>query len=41
MSTKSDSINRQRMIDMKGHGEVLKRNLKADRGKPQVKKGSK
>ena len=34
MSKKSDSINRQRVMDMKGHGEVLKRDIKEDRKKP-------
>ena len=31
MSAKSDSINRQRVMDMKGHNEVLMRDIKKDR----------
>lgn len=31
MSVKSDSINRQRVMDMKGHNEVLMRDIKKDR----------
>lgn len=31
MSKKSDSINRARVIDMKGHNEVLMRDIKKDR----------
>jgi hypothetical protein len=31
MSTKSDRINRQRIIDIKGHNEILMRDIKKDR----------
>ena len=31
MSSKSDSIYRQRIMDMKGHNEVLMRDIKKDR----------
>lgn len=31
MSAKSDSINRQRVMDLKGHNEVLMRDIKKDR----------
>lgn len=31
MSAKSDSINRQRIMGMKGHNEVLMRDIKKDR----------
>lgn len=31
MSTKSDSINRQRIINIKGHNEILMRDIKKDR----------
>lgn len=31
MSAKSDSINRHRIMDMKGHNEVLMRDIKKDR----------
>lgn len=38
MSEKSDSINRQRIMDMKGHNEVLMRDIKKDRGIVSAKK---
>lgn len=38
MSRKSDSINRQRIMDMKGHNEVLMRDIKKDRGTVKAKK---
>lgn len=34
MSKIADSVNRVRVMDMKGHNEVLKRDIKVDRKKP-------
>ena len=31
MSTKSDRINRQRIMDIKGHNEIIMRDIKKDR----------
>ena len=38
MSKKSDSINRQRIMDIKGHNEVLMRDINKDRGVVSAKK---
>jgi len=34
MSKLSDDLNRSRVMDMKGHNKVLKRDIKKDRKKP-------